>query len=154
MVSLTVLLTQPTFLHFIITQTFELLTGRWLFSPQSGHTEEHLAKMMELTGETFSEKLLSASQNKSEYFDNNGHYGSLFLNTMTHGCVCVGNLRRIDQLFPLSLEQAMMNDGLPKIEATPAAEFIRACLHLNPNERSSATDLVAHPWLKKAFMCC
>lgn len=33
-----------------------------------------------------------------------------------------------------------------------AAEFIRARLHLDPKEQLSATDLVAHPWLKDAFM--
>ena len=57
-------------------------------------------------------------------------------------------------MFPLSLEQAMINYGLPEAEVVPAAEFIRACLHLNPEERSSARDLMAHPWLKKAFMSC
>ena len=39
-------------------------------------------------------------------------------------------------------------------EAVPAAGFIRACLHLNPEERSLARDLLAHPWLEKAFMSC
>ena len=57
-------------------------------------------------------------------------------------------------MFPLSLEQAMINYGLPEAGVVPAAEFIRACLHLNPEERSSARDLMAHPWLAKAFMCC
>jgi hypothetical protein len=68
-----------------ITQTFELLTGRCLFSPQGGQTRRHeddqLAKMMELTGETFSEKLLSVSRNKHEYFDNDGDFGSLALSS-------------------------------------------------------------------------
>ncbi|KAJ8590256.1 kinase-like protein, partial [Rhizopogon salebrosus TDB-379] len=42
--------------------TFELLTGRWLFNPQAGQTwsveDDHLAKMAELTGENFSDKIL------------------------------------------------------------------------------------------------
>ncbi len=65
-----------------------------------------------------------------------------------------GKLLRIDQMFPTSLERAMLNYGLPEAEVTSAARFIRACLHLNPQERSSAKDLVAHPWLENAYMCC
>jgi serine/threonine-protein kinase SRPK3 len=57
-------------------------------------------------------------------------------------------------MFPTSLEQAMLNYGLPEAEVTPAAGFIRACLRLNPQERSSAKDLMAHPWLENAYTCC
>jgi len=39
-------------------------------------------------------------------------------------------------------------------EVTDAAEFMRACLHLNPNERFSAADLEDHPWLEQASMSC
>ncbi|KAF8902208.1 kinase-like protein [Gymnopilus junonius] len=120
--------------------TFELLTGRWLFSPESGTTwhreDDHLAKMMEVTGETFNEKVLSMCRKRNEYFDKEG------------------GLRRIDQMFPVPLEQAMMNYGLPESEVGPAASFIRACLHLNPEERSSARELEIHPWLANAYMCC
>jgi serine/threonine-protein kinase SRPK3 len=59
-----------------ITQTFELLAGCWLFSPKRGPTwrveDDHLAKMMELTGETFSETMLSACRKREDYFDKNG----------------------------------------------------------------------------------
>jgi len=62
-------------------QTFELLTGRWLFSPQAGQTwrieDDHLAKMMDLTGETFSNAMLSASRKHNDYFDQEGHYDYL-----------------------------------------------------------------------------
>ena len=68
--------------------------------------------------------------------------------------LCSGKLLRIDQMFPMSLEQAMINYGLLETEVAPAATFIRACLRLNPEERSSARDLLAHPWLENAFMCC
>ncbi|KDR77473.1 hypothetical protein GALMADRAFT_65701 [Galerina marginata CBS 339.88] len=119
---------------------FELLTGHWLFNPQSGSTwsteDDHLAKMIEVTGETFSESMLSASPKSAEYFDKDG------------------KLLRIDELLPVPLETAMMNYGLPEAEVIPAANFIRACLHLNPKERSSASDLEAHPWLETAYMCC
>ncbi|KDR77477.1 hypothetical protein GALMADRAFT_65792 [Galerina marginata CBS 339.88] len=119
---------------------FELLTGHWLFNPQSGSTwsieDDHLAKMMEVTGETFNELMLSASPKGGEYFNKDG------------------KLLRIDQLLPVPLETAMVNYGLPEAEVIPAANFIRACLHLNPEERSSASDLEAHPWLETAYMCC
>ena len=64
-----------------------------------------------------------------------------------------GKLRCIEQSSSLSLEQAMIRSGLPQAEVFPAAEFIRACLHLNPEERSSAADLDAHPWLENAPSC-
>jgi serine/threonine-protein kinase SRPK3 len=57
-------------------QTFELLTGRWLFMPQGGQTwrveDDHLAKMIELTGENFCDKMLSRSRKRDEYFDESG----------------------------------------------------------------------------------
>jgi hypothetical protein len=57
-------------------QTFELLTGRWLFNPQAGQTwsveDDHLAKMVELTGEIFSDKILAKSRKRDEYFDESG----------------------------------------------------------------------------------
>lgn len=48
----------------------------------------------------------------------------------------------------------MKGHGIPAAEIGPAAEFIRACLHLNPQERPSAATLRNHSWLKKAFVPC
>jgi len=63
-------------LYLHTTQTFELLTGRWLFNPQSGPTwsteDDHLAKMMELTGQQFSKAVLERSTRRNEYFDVKG----------------------------------------------------------------------------------
>jgi hypothetical protein len=57
-------------------QTFELLTGRWLFHPEAGETwrveDDHLAKMAELTGDDFSDKILTKSRKRDEYFDQTG----------------------------------------------------------------------------------
>jgi hypothetical protein len=59
-------------------QTFELLTGRWLFNPQGGPTwcleDDHLAKMMELTAENFDDRILAKSRKRDEYFDKSGLY--------------------------------------------------------------------------------
>ena len=69
--------------------------------------------------------------------------------------VCAGKLHHVDKLSPLPLEQGMINCGLLRgREVDDAAEFIRACLHLNPNERFSAADLEDHRWLDPAFMSC
>jgi serine/threonine-protein kinase SRPK3 len=65
-----------------------------------------------------------------------------------------GRLLRIGELFPRTLEQAMANYRIPEADAAHAAAFIRACLHLNPEERSTALDLLHHPWLETAYMCC
>jgi len=57
-------------------QTFELLTGHSLFDPEGGQTrsveDDHLAKMMEVTGETFSKALLTVSRESNKYFDKEG----------------------------------------------------------------------------------
>jgi hypothetical protein len=52
-----------------------------LFNPQSGPTwsteDDHLAKMMEIIGESFDETMLSVSQNRDKYFDKDGQYTSV-----------------------------------------------------------------------------
>lgn len=58
-------------------QTFELLVGRWLFQPEDGGEDwrledDHLAKMMELTGDTFSSSMLERAHFRDEYFDESG----------------------------------------------------------------------------------
>jgi len=115
---------------------FELLTGRWLFHPVPGEAwlleDDHLAKIIELTGETFSDEVLARCKKRDDYFDKNG------------------KLLRISELYPMTLEQSMINYGLPKADAAPAAAFMRACLRLNPDERSTTKDLLDHPWLKRA----
>jgi serine/threonine-protein kinase SRPK3 len=76
MVSLTILLA-CVIPYLLITQTFELLTSRWLFSPKGGGQawrieDDHLAKMIDITGETFSETMLSTCKKRDEYFDKDG----------------------------------------------------------------------------------
>lgn len=68
-------------------QTFELLTGQSLFTPQGGQAwsieDDHLRKMMELMGETFCEAMLSRSRNR-EYFNEDGvsNFASMVLTTL------------------------------------------------------------------------
>jgi serine/threonine protein kinase len=58
----------------------------------------------------------------------------------------------IDQLFPMSLESAMISYGLPEPEVTSTAAFISVCLRLDPEERPSASDISDHPWLEMAYV--
>ncbi len=68
-------------------------------------------------------------------------------------CAFADKLLHIDPLSPL-LEQAMIQYDVPAAEISPAADFIRGCLHPNPQSHSPAAELRTHPWVKKAFMCC
>jgi len=57
--------------------TFELLVGRWLFNPEDGgedwrFEDDHLAKILELTGEQFSESVLDRAFLRQEFFDDEG----------------------------------------------------------------------------------
>ncbi|CAL1705897.1 unnamed protein product [Somion occarium] len=121
--------------------TFELLTGHWLFNPVDGEPEwtiedDHLAKMMELTGECFTPETLKYAQRREEFFDDNGR------------------LLRIDQLIPVSLEAALSNYKLlDPADVDSAAAFIRSCLCLDPFQRPTARELMLSPWLRDAFYC-
>ncbi|GBE83460.1 hypothetical protein SCP_0505090 [Sparassis crispa] len=120
--------------------TFELLTGRWLFNPEEGEDwtveDDHLAKMMELTGESFTPEVLQHARRRQDFFDDSG------------------KLLRISEVFPGSLESALGNYKiLDEKDIKPAAEFIRSCLHLDPSKRPSAEELQLAPWLEDAFHC-
>jgi len=121
--------------------TFELLTGRWLFHPEEGEDwrleDDHFAKMLEVTGEKFSEDFLKRYPRSVDYFDS------------------TGKLLRIDELFPVSLEEAIANYKLlDNDEIQPAATFIRDCIRFDPKDRPTAEALTIHPWLSNAFTPC
>ncbi|KAJ3890276.1 kinase-like domain-containing protein [Lentinula edodes] len=110
--------------------TFELLVGRWLFDPEDAQPDwsvedDHLAKMMELTGQKFPDTMLARAKERDKYFDKN-----------------------------VKLEDAMANyniPGLTKDEIELAANFIRDCLKFDYKERASAKELIKHPFLKNVF---
>ncbi|KAG1877241.1 hypothetical protein F4604DRAFT_1903454 [Suillus subluteus] len=111
-----------------------LLTGRWLFNPQGGQTWciEDLAKIAELMGKNSSEKILARSRKRDEYFDESGRCtsprGVHFISVEHSLLISIsGKLLRIDQLFPMTLESAMIKYGLTEAEAVAAAAFIHAC---------------------------
>ncbi|KIM78168.1 hypothetical protein PILCRDRAFT_90740 [Piloderma croceum F 1598] len=120
--------------------TFELLTGLWAFHPQSGADfeleDDHLARMIELTGEKIPQSLLAKAKSGKKYFDNHG------------------NLLRIEQLVPVGIETTLKNvSNLADYDIYPAAEFIRACLRLDPDDRPTAAQLLEHSWMKGAEVC-
>lgn len=119
--------------------TFELLTGRWLFHPEAGDTwteeDDHLARMLELTGDEFTPQMLGFSANRDEYFDEDG------------------KLRRVPELLPRKMEDALRAYKVPEAEIPLAAQFIRDCLRLDPLLRPSAQELELHRWLATAFEC-
>ncbi|THH21556.1 hypothetical protein EW146_g10 [Bondarzewia mesenterica] len=120
--------------------TFELLTGLWAFHPESGADfeleDDHLARMLELTGERFSQAMLARAELSQKYFDGDG------------------NLLRIKQLVPVGIEATLKDvSSLADYDIPPAAEFIRACLCLDPDDRPSAEQLLRHQWMKGAEVC-
>jgi len=122
--------------------TFELLVGRWLFHPEEGEDwsleDDHLAKMMEMTGQRFPAPMLERAKRRKDFFDD------------------AGNLLRISELIPISLETAMANynvPGLSEDEIKKAADFIRACLRFDYSERATAEELQDHAFLADAFRC-
>jgi serine/threonine-protein kinase SRPK3 len=62
----------------IMLQAFELLTGTWAFDPRGGSgfsaDDEHLARMIELTGQTFSPAMLDRSELRDKFFNNDGEH--------------------------------------------------------------------------------
>jgi len=54
----------------------------------------------------------------------------------------------------MDLNLAIMRSGVPETRAAPAVEFVRACLHLDPDERPSALDLDNVPWFYDAYYTC
>ncbi|THH13792.1 hypothetical protein EW146_g6467 [Bondarzewia mesenterica] len=119
---------------------FELLTGLWAFHPERGADfdleDDHLARMLELTGERFSQAMLARAELSQKHFDNNG------------------NLLRIGQLIPVGIEATLKDvSDLADDDIPPAAEFIRACLRLDLDDRPTAEQLLWHPWMKGANVC-
>jgi len=65
--------------------------------------------------------------------------------------ICQGNLLRIGDLIPVSVEEALTNYGVKDIG--PTSQFIRDCLRFDPDERPCIKEIQSHAWLKNAFGC-
>ncbi|KAG8922968.1 hypothetical protein FRC02_011495 [Tulasnella sp. 418] len=116
---------------------FELLIGTAFFDPVAGKTwkleDNHLQRMLEVTGEKFSSKMLAQSKRREQYLDSDG------------------SLIRIKYLSPVTFEDCIRNYNLvPEHEAQGAADFMRRCLRLDPDDRPTAAELIGDKWLLDA----
>ncbi|KAJ3900046.1 hypothetical protein F5879DRAFT_993226 [Lentinula edodes] len=109
---------------------FELLVGHSLFPPEGRESDwsvedNHLAKMLELTGQQqFPPAMLARAKNRNKYFDKDGNL-----------------LRRVHHLKPpIALEEALRRNsnseskilrGLTDHDIVLAADFIGSCLRLD-----------------------
>ncbi|KAF9514864.1 hypothetical protein BS47DRAFT_1392124 [Hydnum rufescens UP504] len=114
--------------------TFELLTGVSLFAPEGNsdwsYEDDHLAKMHELTGDSFSTSFLERATRSKDYFT-------------ARRCV-QGTLARIPNLTPTPIESILQQYSALLLEEDlkPAADFIRACTRIDPEERPPAETQV------------
>ena len=112
---------------------FECLTGDFLFEPRKGHhydkDDDHLAQMVELLGPAPRNFALSGKHSR-RFFDNTSH------------------LRKIRGLNYWPLNRVLMEKyRYLKEEADLLADFFSKMLCWYPQERSTAQELLEHPWL-------
>jgi len=113
---------------------FELLTGDLLFDPRAGskwdREEDHLAMMIELCGD-FPRSVTSVGKKAQQYFDKRG------------------NLHHIHQLKYWPLKDVLHDKyRFSKQEAELISSFLMPCLSVDPSERASALDCLAHPFVR------
>lgn len=113
---------------------FELVTGDYLFDPKASEEyprdEDHLALFVELLG-NMPKSLLSRGRRSTTYFNRRGE------------------LRHIKSLRYWGLEDVLQQKyHINPLEAKNLASFLMPMLRLNPEERDTAQQLLAHPWLR------
>jgi serine/threonine-protein kinase SRPK3 len=114
--------------------TFELLTGDYLFDPQSGSRyskdDDHMAQIIELLG--FFPKHLALS----------GKYSNDLFNKR-------GELRHIHKLRYWRLPDVLCEKYMmPRKEAELLSSFILPMVELNIDKRAQASVCLKHPWVK------
>jgi len=113
---------------------FELITGDYLFDPKASEEyprdEDHLALFVELLGH-IPRTLIAKGKRSSTYFNRRGE------------------LRHIKSLRFWGLEGVLQQKyHMHPLEAKSLASFLTPMLRLSPEERSSARELLEHPWLR------
>lgn len=112
---------------------FELVTGDYLFDPKHSdeypRDEDHLALIIELLGEFPTEMTINGKKSKT------------FFNKR-------GQLRHIKNLKIWGLEKVLVDKyRVDPAEAKNLTEFLLPMLTIDPNKRSTAKELLAHPWI-------
>ena len=113
---------------------YELVTGDFLFNPESGDTfsknDSHLAKFIEICGK-MPRNFIERGENWKKYFDKNG------------------KLKRIGDIFHVDLKNVLIQKyHLKENEAQALCDFLKPMLEYFPEKRASARELLRHPWLK------
>eukprot|EP00929_Paragymnodinium_shiwhaense_P118222 TRINITY_DN9014_c0_g1_i1.p1 TRINITY_DN9014_c0_g1~~TRINITY_DN9014_c0_g1_i1.p1 ORF type:complete len:641 (-),score=164.82 TRINITY_DN9014_c0_g1_i1:354-2276(-) len=113
---------------------FELTTGDYLFDPKSSEEyprdEDHLALFTELLG-PMPKALIARGKRSMTYFNRRGE------------------LRHIKSLRFWGLDDVLQQKyHMHPIEAKNFASFLSPMLRLSPEDRASAMDCLAHPWLR------
>mmetsp|Transcript_23361 Transcript_23361/g.75951 ORF Transcript_23361/g.75951 Transcript_23361/m.75951 type:complete len:535 (-) Transcript_23361:1560-3164(-) len=120
---------------------FELLTGEYLFDPQVGRDnsgeilyekeDDLLALHQELLG-TMPPHLALRGTRSPQFMDEEG------------------KLKRIKSLKFWALEDVLVEKyGMDREEANEVSSFFLPMLRFDPKERSTAAEMLEHPWLKK-----
>jgi serine/threonine protein kinase len=112
---------------------FELATGDYLFEPHSGENysrdEDHIAHIIELLGPIPYDIAMS------------GKFSSEFFNKR-------GQLRHINQLKPWEIYEVLTEKyEWSSWDAATFADFLLPMLRYNMFERTSAFELLKHPWI-------
>ena len=125
----------PPCLHPLIReQTFELITGDYLFDPQSGtkygKDDDHIAQIIELLG-TFPKSLCLSGKWSQEIFNRKGE------------------LRNIHRLRHWALPDVLHEKyHFPKEDSKEIASFLLPMLELLPVDRANAGGMASHEWLR------
>lgn len=114
-------------------QVFELITGDYLFDPQSGtkygKDDDHIAQIIELLG-PFPKSLCLSGKWSQEIFNRKGE------------------LRNIHRLRHWALPDVLKEKyHFKEEEAKRIAEFLLPMLELVPEKRANAGGMAAHLWL-------
>lgn len=113
---------------------FELLTGDYLFDPAAGakynKDDDHIAQIIELLGD-FPKNVAFAGKYSAEIFNRKGEP------------------RHIHKLRYWPLMNVLQEKYLLTVEhARELSSFLLPMLRLDPKERASAKEALAHPWLQ------
>ena len=116
-----------------ILETFELITGDYLFDPQSGtkygKDDDHIAQIIELLG-TFPKSVWASGKWSQEIFNRKGE------------------LRNIHRLRHWALVDVLHEKyHFPQEDAKQMADFLEPMLALTPGDRANAGGMSSHAWL-------
>ncbi|TFY65750.1 hypothetical protein EVG20_g5339 [Dentipellis fragilis] len=136
----------------------ELLLGFNLFKHQTHEgwsaEEAHLVRMEEALGAAFDPVFLANCQHNAKYFNANGEHTVPFLSRdsiLTIQCRLGAFTHHSTQdvtTWPLHKCLDMFAVYDPGVDDIAVAEhFLRRCLHLSPEGRARARDLIDDPWL-------